>query len=360
MAESEISWVSRRRGTTIIPGYTFNPWIGCEKVGPGCLYCYAEATNDGRFHRGLWGPHATRVLTGDAVWANPLRWNRLASKDRFHRFVFCASWADVWDKKAPDGARQRLFELIRATPWLVWLLLSKRIGNAPDMLPPFWDEIKDRIVIMATMVNQPEIDRDIGKLLSVDAGAWGISIEPMLGSVRLPQAFLDLGRRGWAITGGESRGRDRPLHPDPVRSVRDQCEVGGANGPVAFHLKQWGRWWPAAPVYPDEDPVWKRIQVQRRHGLSADPDAWVIDSSDAVDLSKGRDRICAMDRDGAFAWHPIYGGEVQPPPNSGSWWFEDLGTKGARRRELDGRTHDGEPWVPTMADELHHFGGLNA
>ncbi|QCO03410.1 DUF5131 family protein [Azospirillum argentinense] len=351
MAETEISWTHRRVGDRIIPGYTINPWIGCEKVGPGCANCYAEAFNDQRLKRGLWGPHAVRQMTGDATWTNPLRWNRLAEKDGIHRFVFCASWADVWDKKAPPGARERLFELIRATPWLIWLLLSKRIGNAPGMLPPFWDEIKDRCVIMATMVSQPEVDRDMHKLLAVDAGAYGISMEPMLGPLILPREFLDLGRRAWAIVGGESIGKEHPLHPDWVRGVRDQCAAGGANGPVPFHFKQWGRWWPAAPVYPDEDTTWKRLYVAQKHGLNADPDEWVVDAADAVDLTLKRERLCAMDRDGAFSWHPTCAEEVQPPPAAGSWWFEDHGTRDARRRELDGRVHDEHPWVPCMVKE---------
>ncbi|WP_247896810.1 DUF5131 family protein [Azospirillum argentinense] len=80
----------------------------------------------------------------------PLARNRKAAKLGVSHRVFCASLSGLFDAEMP-GTRERLFELIRATPWLIWLLLSKRIGNAPDMLPPFWDEIKDRCVIMATM-----------------------------------------------------------------------------------------------------------------------------------------------------------------------------------------------------------------
>ncbi len=351
MAETDISWTSRLHGSTWLSGFTFNPWVGCEKVGPGCVYCYAEATNDGRFHRGLWGPHAKRQLTSPATWAAPLKWNRLAEQDRAFRFVFCASWADVWDKKASDGARERLFELIRATPWLIWLLLSKRIGNAPGMLPPFWEEIKDRVVIMATMVNQPEIDRDMRKLLAIDAGAWGVSIEPMLGSITLPQQFLDLGPRGWAITGGQSIGRDQFLHPDPVRSIRDQCMAGGRNGPVPFHHKQWGRWLPVAPAYPDEDMAWKLAYVRQTHGANEDPEEWVVEPSDVVDITLPRHRLACMDRAGSLSVHPETGGDVQPLPGAGAWWFEDRGTRGARERDLDGRTHDEHPWLPAMERE---------
>ncbi|QCO07418.1 DUF5131 family protein (plasmid) [Azospirillum argentinense] len=173
----------------------------------------------------------------------------------------------------------------------------------------------------------------------------------LLGPIVLPREFLDLGRQAWAIVGGESIGKKHPLHPDWVRGVRDQCATGGANGPVPFHFKQWGRWWPAAPVYPDEDPVWKRLHVAQQHGPDADPDEWVVDAADAVDLTLKRERLCAMDRDGAFSWHPTCAEEVQPPPAAGSWWFEDHGTRDAHRRELDGRVHDEHPWVPCMVKE---------
>jgi protein gp37 len=85
---------------------TFNPWVGCQKVSPGCDHCYAETLNKFRkWNGGTWGPHAPRERTSDANWRKLLRLGRQAAKSGKSRRVFCASLADVFDNKAPDGVR---------------------------------------------------------------------------------------------------------------------------------------------------------------------------------------------------------------------------------------------------------------
>jgi protein gp37 len=121
-ANSKIEWTD----------HTFNPWEGCQKVGPGCDNCYAEARN-ARFGGGQavnWGPGAPRRRTSIANWQKPLAWNRahaafLAEHGRRQR-VFCASLADVFDNAVDPAWRADLFQLIEATPELDWLLLTKR------------------------------------------------------------------------------------------------------------------------------------------------------------------------------------------------------------------------------------------
>lgn len=81
--------------------HTFNPWIGCTKVSPGCDHCYAENLMDKRMGVAVWGPGNERVRTKDANWKMPLRWNAqadafMAQHGRRQR-VFCASLADVFD-----------------------------------------------------------------------------------------------------------------------------------------------------------------------------------------------------------------------------------------------------------------------
>lgn len=167
MAETtEISWCDA----------TFNPWIGCTKVAPGCTHCYAEAFAK-RTGKAKWGPGGTRVLTSDAYWKNPLKWNKQAEAAGVRKRVFCASLADVfedWSGNQADGVspkcmvnakgeplctrigietavqwptepgwrplcminvRERLFRLIDATPNLDWLLLTKRPENIRKMWP---------------------------------------------------------------------------------------------------------------------------------------------------------------------------------------------------------------------------------
>lgn len=235
--------------------HTFNPWEGCQKVGPGCDHCYAE-TRNARFGGGVagnWGPGAPRRRTRDANWRKPLAWNArhaefLAEHGRRQR-VFCASLADVFDNAVDPEWRDDLWRLIEQTPNLDWLLLTKRIGNVDNMLPvPFdFDRLYPNVWIGATVVNQAEADRDIPKLLATPAAVRFLSMEPLLGPVefsnvsRRSDAVKVLGQRAlggidWVIVGGESGAAARPMHPDWARSLRDQCAAAG----VPFLFKQWG------------------------------------------------------------------------------------------------------------------------
>lgn len=137
--------------------HTFNPWIGCARVAPGCVNCYAEADMDRRRGRVKWGPHGTRSRTSDDYWHEPAKWNKQAEASGIRQRVFCASLADVFEDWGiepildhrgeviigPDGLRRitmtdlrrDLFALIDQTPWLDWLLLTKRPENIIKMWP---------------------------------------------------------------------------------------------------------------------------------------------------------------------------------------------------------------------------------
>lgn len=276
-ANSKIEWCD----------HTFNPWIGCTKVSPGCDNCYAAAW-DRRFatsgHAMRWGADKPRSLT--KTWGDPVRWNKqhaafFAEHGRRQR-VFCASLADVFDNEVDPTWRSELFMLISETPNLDWLLLTKRIGNAAAMLPVWYQDPEawefgggsayPNVWLGATVVNQEEADRDIPKLLAVPAARRFLSLEPLLGPVDLTMlnnpgplhqrgAFIN-GLRGgtyglvpstqerhrithgpiesidWVIAGGESGSGARPSHPDWYRSLRNQCAAAG----VPFLFKQWGSW----------------------------------------------------------------------------------------------------------------------
>lgn len=254
MAETNIEWAD----------FTFNPWEGCTKVGPGCDNCYAETRNK-RFHGGNWGVGAPRRRTSGANWKLPLKWNREAEKTGTRFRVFCASLADVLDNEVDQIWREDLWTLIEATPNLDWLLLTKRIGNVSGMVPSYWmnGEWPSHAWLGATVVNQMEADRDIPKLISTPAHIRFLSMEPLLGHVDLtkieitqspgyfgdclqwyhrPHGERETKWRGidWVIVGGESGTGARPMHPEWARSLRDQCEAAG----VKFHFKQWGEWLP--------------------------------------------------------------------------------------------------------------------
>lgn len=167
--------------------HTFNPWIGCTKVGPGCDHCYAEQLATSRL--GVpWGPHAERRRTAASSWQLPRRWNRRAARAGIRYRVFCASLADVFDKAVPPEWRADLFALIRETPYLDWLLVTKRIGNAAAMIEAAGG-MPDNVWLGATIVNQAEADRDIPKLLATPAPVRFLSMEPLLGPVNLEVAW---------------------------------------------------------------------------------------------------------------------------------------------------------------------------
>lgn len=142
---------------------TFNPWVGCTKVSPGCDHCYAESWSK-RSGQVKWGGQRRR--TSAANWKKPIKWNAAPfyecqlcgwrgskpemgfpgsvmencascpSCDAIHlrdarRRVFCASLADWLDNEVPVEWLVDLLDLIRKTPNLDWLLLTKRVGNWP-------------------------------------------------------------------------------------------------------------------------------------------------------------------------------------------------------------------------------------
>ena len=251
-ANTKIEWAT----------HTFNPWVGCTKVSPACDHCYAESWAK-RSGMVKWGASEPRRRTSDANWRQPLKWNAEAESTGTRPRVFCASLADVFDNAVPVQWRIDLVHMILETPNIDWLLLTKRIGNATEMLDVAfravhaqrerWAEnVPSNVWIGATVVNQDEADRDIPKLLAVPAAKRFLSIEPLLGHVDLPfdrlrewnrlallhQQPHAAARIDWVIVGGESGPGARPIHPDWARSIREQCVAAG----VPFFFKQWGEW----------------------------------------------------------------------------------------------------------------------
>lgn len=162
MLNSHIQWTDN----------TFNPWIGCTKVSPGCANCYAEV-RDQRFAKGIhWGPGAPRHKTSIATWRQPMLWNKQCADNLFRKCdicgaremrkwvpvgaeiaglsscttpdclalsesestgvrlrVFCASLADIFDDEVPIEWSADLFRLIHHCKHLDFQLLTKRPEN---------------------------------------------------------------------------------------------------------------------------------------------------------------------------------------------------------------------------------------
>ena len=227
MENSKIEWTD----------HTFNPWIGCQHVSPGCDNCYAETLMATRYGRVDWGPHGERKRTADANWRNPIKWNAQAKAFRrengYRPRVFCASLADVLDNQVDPAWRKDLFDLIRDCRRLDWLLLTKRPQNMKKMLPSDWGDGYRNVWLGVTAENQEWFDRRWPILRDIPAVIKFISYEPAIGPLRLPKEGP---LPDWLISGGESGGGARPVDPEWVRRVIRDCRRYGV---APFH-KQWG------------------------------------------------------------------------------------------------------------------------
>jgi protein gp37 len=212
--------------------HTFNPWIGCQKVSPGCDHCYAENMMDHRYHRVEWGPHGERSRTSESYWRQPLRWARQAKAEGTRPRVFCASLADVFDNKVPKEWRTDLWELIRQTPELDWMLLTKRPQNIRKMLPDWWPYWPWKNVWLGTTTeDQKHYDLRWPILSAIPAVVHFISYEPALGPLQLHGDILP----DWVICGGESGTEARMMQPEWARTIRDQCHYEEG---IPFFMKQ--------------------------------------------------------------------------------------------------------------------------
>jgi len=210
--------------------HTFNPWIGCQHVSDGCDNCYAERAN--KFRKwtagGDWGPHAARTRTSAGYWRNALRFARRARESGERHRMFCASLADWLDNQAPQQWRIDLAEIIRATPELDRLLLTKRIENYDRLAP--WAQAPDNAWLGITGENQKEYDRRWPLLARIPAVVRFVSYEPALTPLKISREALP----DWIICGGESGPKARWMDPTWARALRDECAALG----VAFFMKQ--------------------------------------------------------------------------------------------------------------------------
>lgn len=250
MGKSTIEWCD----------YSWTAWNGCTRYAPGCQNCWAEEMA-ARFKTAVWGPNGTRVKTSDANWAKPLAWNRKAEKEGTRFKVFASSNSDVFEdwkgdildsrgqqlweccncefiaayeptktlrqqglqdccecSVGPDfvslgmkSLRARLFKLIDATPYLDWLILTKRPENIRRMYVPHCLENvpghvrqnegdgkrvrqRDNAWLLTSIANQEDADRNISLLLKCRdlSPVLGVSYEPALGPVDFTYAGLPI------------------------------------------------------------------------------------------------------------------------------------------------------------------------
>ena len=176
-ANTKIQWTDK----------TWNPWWGCVKVSPACANCYAAGIDSREQHKDWyqqgrhWGKNAPRhTWPHDSDhWREPADWNKEAERKGIRFRTFCLSMGDVMEDR-PDltAERTKLYEVIEQTPYLDWLLLTKRPQNYRRFFPSAWIiEPRKNVWLMTTVESQEHIWR-IDEMRKVPAVVYGVSAEP--------------------------------------------------------------------------------------------------------------------------------------------------------------------------------------
>jgi protein gp37 len=213
MATSKIEWTES----------TWNPLTGCTKVSPGCKHCYAE-----RMAKRLQAMGVEKYRNGftlsihEDVLEEPLTWNKPQT-------IFVNSMSDLFHKDVPLSFILRIFNVMGRAHWHQFQVLTKRAERLLEL-----DTIIDwpKNVWMGVSVENTNYMHRIDLLRSTHAAIKFLSLEPLLG----PLLNLNLTEIDWVIVGGESGPHARPIHPDWVRNIRDQCLYAQ----IPFFFKQWG------------------------------------------------------------------------------------------------------------------------
>lgn len=215
---------------------TWNPISGCVMVSPGCTNCYAmrmaarlQAIGHPAYRA------VTRKSGGRPVWTGRIRLNERALDAplgwRKPKKIFVNSMSDLFQVGVPDGFIASVWNVMLQADWHTFQVLTKRPENMARViaerglpaLPNVW---------LGTSVESAEFDYRIDFLRSVPAAVRFISFEPLIGQVN----EVNLSGIHWAIVGGESGPRARPMSADWVEAIRKQCE----QQKVTFFFKQWG------------------------------------------------------------------------------------------------------------------------
>lgn len=285
--------------------------IGCDRVSSGCDYCFAppaawirksnpnEAVADAfagvvrRTHRGTdWTGRVNMLADRLGI---PLR-RRIPTR------YYLTLLGDMFHKNVTDDFLARTFAMVAVTGRHTYLCTTKRHGRMRSLLndPGFRDQVTvyaaeymtvkgaqpwggvwplPNLQLAVSVENQATADLRIPALLDTPAAVRWISAEPLLGPIDLRKSFAKWnpgddqpwdGDRlpassvlHWVVTGGESTS-PRAVHPDHVRSLRDQCQAAD----IPFWFKQWGEYRPV-PVFDAPDMAYGRAINHPRGGVSA-------------------------------------------------------------------------------------------
>lgn len=213
MARSAIEWTES----------TWNPVTGCDKISPGCKYCYAEVM--ARRLRGMGQPNYRNgfdLSLHPAMLERPLGWRR-------PQMVFVNSMSDLFHEDVPVTFIERVFDVMRRAHWHTFQVLTKRAVRLEELAeslpwpPNVW---------MGVSIEREDYAFRLDHLRRTKASVKFLSAEPLLG----PLSGVDLNGIDWVIVGGESGARSRPMQERWALDIQAQCQRAG----VAFFFKQWG------------------------------------------------------------------------------------------------------------------------
>lgn len=213
MAESSIEWTE----------LTWNPTTGCSKVSPGCTNCYAEIMS-----RRLQAMGVEKYKDNFKVRIHP-NTLRIPYTWRGSRIVFVNSMSDLFHRDIPLEFIQQVFKVMNENPQHVFQVLTKRA----DRLLEVHKELKwTHNIWMGVSVENEKVLHRVDNLRKTKARVKFLSCEPLIA----PLPSLNLKKIDWVIVGGESGWNPRPMKPEWVLDIKDQCE----HAHVAFFFKQWG------------------------------------------------------------------------------------------------------------------------
>lgn len=202
---------------------TWNPVTGCTKISPGCTNCYAErmslrlqAMGQANYANGFELTMQRRMLELPLKWRNP-------------QTIFVNSMSDLFHKGVTTEYIHEVFDVMNRAHHHRYQVLTKRSQRLLRLSPQLnWQPH----IWMGVSVESREYTYRIDHLRDTDAHVKFLSLEPLLG----PLSKLNLRGIGWVIVGGESGPYARPMRPEWVLDIRDQCQ----RADVPFFFKQWG------------------------------------------------------------------------------------------------------------------------
>lgn len=206
---------------------TWNPVTGCTKITRGCDFCYAERFSE-RFRGVVGHPFENGFdltlkperLKQPLLWRNPRR-------------IFVNSMSDLFHKEIPKQFLDSVFETMEAASWHTFQVLTKRSSLLVRYLRGrYGEDLAPPHIWLGVSVEDAQNAVRLKHLRAAQASVKFVSFEPLLGSV----GVVDLTGIDWAIVGGESGPKARPMAEEWAIQIRDQCRTYG----TAFFFKQWG------------------------------------------------------------------------------------------------------------------------